>query len=290
MDVTDFLRLLRGWEVAPVPWLTLAATAGMYVAASRKVSREAPSQPWAAYRTWCFLAGLAVTAFAIVGPVGAWDDVFFWAHMAQHILLTMLAAPLMVLGDPLMLLMRVSGADVRRRWLVPCLRSRTVRLLTHPVFGWLTLVGVMGVTHLPAVYDGFLDHPLLHDYVEHPLFLVSALIYFQPLLAPTAGTRHVDHGIRMVSLFTVMVPMAMLGFVLFADPHLAYPYYAHVARPFGPDPLQDQHLAGILMWSVSMVLSAAWLVVAAYGWLEHEERRARRGSRPPRGLVTGTNP
>ena len=216
MDVTEAVRLLRGWEPAPIPWLALVATGVWYVVAASRVTRSTPAQAWKPSRTWCFLAGLAVTAFALVGPPGAYDDVFFYAHMTQHILLSLLAAPLLVLGDPVLLVLRASTADTRRRVWVPVLRSSVVRVLTNPVFGWTFFVGVMGVTHLPRVYDGFLTHPLLHDYVEHPLYLVSAVVYFQPLLVPSTGTRHVPHGVRMVSLFTMMVPMAMLGFAIFA--------------------------------------------------------------------------
>ena len=290
MGVTEGLRLMGSWEFSPVPWLVLAATGVAYVVASTKVTRSAPARPWPASRTWCFVAGLSVTAFALVGPPGAWDDVFFYAHMTQHILVGMLAAPLLVLGDPVLLTLRISSPEIRRRWLVPCLRSRTVSVLTHPVFGWVFFVGVMGLTHLPAVYDGFLDHPVLHDFVEHPLYLVSGLVYFQPLLSPTTGSRFVPHGVRLLSLFTVMVPMAMLGFFIFAAPHLAYPFYAHVSRPFGPDPLTDQKLAGILMWSTSMVLMVAWLVVAAAGWFKAEELRTRRSERSGAGLTPGLQP
>ncbi len=281
MGVTEALRLWRSWEPAPLPWVVVGLTALAYLLAARRVTQRSPRQPWAAQRTVCFLTGLAVTAFALVGPPGAWDDVFFFAHMTQHLLLTMLAAPLLVLGDPVLLTLRASPESVRRSWWVPCLRSRAVRALTHPVVGWALFVGVMGLTHLPRVYDAFLDHPVLHDYVEHPLYLASALVFFQPLLSPTTGSRFVPHWVRLASLFTVMVPMAMIGFFIFATPHLAYPFYAHVARPFGPDPLADQHLGGILMWSTSMVMSAAWLVVAGNNWLRAEERRTQRTDRIP---------
>jgi cytochrome c oxidase assembly factor CtaG len=284
LDVSEALRLVRSWEPAPLPWLLVVLAAVAYVLAARNVSRRSPQHPWAAHRTACFLAGLACTAIALVGPPGAWDDVFFYAHMTQHLLLTMLAAPLLVLGDPVLLTLRASPGPVRRRWLVPVLRSRTVRVLTHPVVGWSCFVGVMALTHVPRVYDVFLEHPVLHDYVEHPLYLAAGLVFFQPLLSPTTGSRLVPHWMRMVSLFTVMVPMAMIGFFIFAAPHLSYPFYAHVARPFGPAPLADQHLGGILMWSTSMVLSAAWLVVAGNNWLVAEERRTRRTDTVPAGL------
>jgi putative copper resistance protein D len=279
VDVTEAVQLLRGWEFAPLPWLFLATTGGCYLVAASRVSRRVPKHPWRKSRTWCFLAGLVVAAVALVGPPGAYDDVFFYAHMTQHILLSVLAAPLLVLGEPVLLVLRASTAETRRRVWVPVLRSRAVSILTNPAFGWVFFVGVMALTHVPRVYDGFLTHPALHDYVEHPLYLVSAVVYFQPLLVPSTGARHVPHGIRIVSLFTVMVPMAMLGFAIFAAPHLAYPFYAHVDRPFGPDALADQHLAGILMWSTSMALGVAWVVVAAYHWLEDEERRTRRQER-----------
>ena len=165
-------------------------------ALARSAASSRPAGPAPMMATWVFMAGLAVTAFAVVGPPGAWDDTFFYAHMTQHILLTMLAAPLLVLGDAVLLTMRASTHDVRHRWLVPCLRSRAVHTLTHPVFGWVFFVGVMGVTHVPAVYDTFLDHPLLHDFVEHPLYLVSGLVFFQPLLA---------HSLRRVSTSNAFV-------------------------------------------------------------------------------------
>ena len=71
MDVTEGMRLLGGWEPAPVPWLVLVASGAAYVVAATRVTRSAPTRPWQPSRTWCFVAGLAVTAFALVGPPGA---------------------------------------------------------------------------------------------------------------------------------------------------------------------------------------------------------------------------
>jgi putative copper resistance protein D len=225
--------------------------------------------------TACWIGGIVTLLVAIVGPPGAWDDVYFFAHMTQHIALMSLAAPLLVLGDPLLLLFRVSSPGWRRRRLVPIVRSDLVRILTHPVSGWVVFVGVMGVTHLPSVYDFALEHPVVHDYVEHPLYLTVGMLYFYPLLVSTAG-RQARHWVRVASLFSVMLPMAFLGFFIFALPHLAYPFYAHTDRPFPPGPLADQRAAGIAMWSTSMVLGVGWMVLAARNWLVAEERRDQR--------------
>jgi cytochrome c oxidase assembly factor CtaG len=278
--VGDTARLLMTWDPPPAPFLGCVWAVVGYWLGARHVSRSAPSQPWPAGRSACWYGGVLALLVAVGGPPGAWDEVYFYAHMTQHVLLVSVAAPLLVLGDPLLLLVRVARPGWRRRRLVPLLRSRTLGVLTHPVVGWCVLVGVLAGTHVPAVYDFALEHPLVHDYVEHPLYLAAGTVYFYPLLVRT-GARHVPHGIRLVSLFTTMVPMAVLGFFIYALPRLAYPFYAHTDRPFGPGPLADQHSAGVVMWSGSMVLGALWLVVAGRAWMVADERRTDRAERRP---------
>jgi putative copper resistance protein D len=226
---------------------------------------------------------------AIVGPPGYFDDVFFYAHMTQHILLTTVAAPLLVLGDPILLSLRTAPRAFRKRWLIPLYRSRAVHIVTHPVVGWLVFMTVMVTSHIPAVYDFALRHPLIHDYVEHPLYVASALLYFYPLLTSTPGRRNVAHGIRALSIFTMMIPTALIGFFIYAAPHPEYPFYAHVERPFGPGPLQDQQLSGALMWSSSMVLGAVWFCVVALRWLQAEERRSHRVDRAVARSITAAH-
>jgi len=273
--VRQALQLLGGWDLAPVPLLGLVVAAAGYLLATRRL-RARGVAPWPRRATACFLGGLAVVGLAILGPPGAFDDTFFYAHMTQHIALTLVAAPLLVLGDPVLLLLRVSSPEVRRTWVVPAYRSGVVRRLSNPVVGWSLFVGVVLVTHLPAVYDFALEHAAVHDYVEHLLYLFAATVYFYGVLGPTTGPHRVHEGLRVLSLFTVMFPMAFLGFFLYVAPHLDYSFYAHVDRPFGPGPLQDQRLAGALMWSSAMVLSVLWMVLAGLRWLHAEERRTRR--------------
>src|SRR6202035_95018 len=115
------------------PGFAIIVTAAAYVAAGVTVSRRNPGRPWPAGRTASFLGALLLAWIVILGPVGAWDDTFFWSHMLQHIALTMIIAPLLLIGRPVLLLLRVASPEARRRVLVPVLRSRTVRVLTDPV-------------------------------------------------------------------------------------------------------------------------------------------------------------
>jgi len=281
--------LLSGWAWTPLPAITLLTVAGAYVIATVRVDHLQPLQPWPRSYTSCFLAGIAATWLAILGPPGAFDDVFFYAHMTQHILLTLVVAPLLVLGNPMLLSLRASPRAFRRRWLNPVLRSTVADFLTHPVVGWLVFMTVMFVSHIPAIYDFALRHPFAHDFVEHPLYVASALLYFYPLLAATPVRHHIAHGFRALSVFTMMVPMALLGFFIYAAPRLRYPFYAHVARPFGPAALEDQQLSGALMWSSTMILGAVWFCVVGLRWLQAEERRSHRVDRAVARSITAAH-
>jgi len=210
------------------------------------------------------------------GPTGVFDDTFLWAHMVQHIVLVMVCAPLLVLGAPVLLVLRVSSPGLRRRWVVPLLRSRAAGALTNPVTTWLVLVAVIVGTHFTPFYEFALEHSNLHRLVEHPLYLGAALLYFYPLLPGSLAARRVTPAGRVVSLVLMMVPETMTGFFIYASPYLMYPFYAHVARPFGPEALADQQLGGALMWAGSMLIDAGWVALAAYAWLRSEEARGRR--------------
>ena len=212
----------------------------------------------------------------LLGPIGAYDDIFFWSHMVQHLVLMMLAAPLLLLGNPVLLLLRVSSREFRHAYIVPVLRSRAVLGLTHPVVGWLIFAGVLMGTHFSPFFNYALNHPLVHDYVEHTLYLGAALIYYYPLLGHNSAPRHVNPGVRVISLFTMMLPETMTGFFIYASNYLLYPFYGHVVRPFGPGPLTDQQLAGSLMWAGSMLIDSVWVALAVLEWLHSEERRSHR--------------
>ncbi len=281
--------ILSGWAWTPIPAMTLLMSAILYASAAARVDHLHPSQPWPRKHTACFLAGVGALWVAILGPPGYFDDVFFYAHMTQHIIMTMIAAPLIILGNPILLSLRAASRSFRKRRLVPILRSRPVGVATNPLVGWIVFVTVMLVSHAPKVYDYALDHPVVHDYVEHPLYVASALLYFYPILAATSGRREVPYGLRGLSLFTMMFPMAMVGFFIYVSPHVDYSFYAHEARPFGPAPLADQQLSGALMWSTSMIFVAIWFCIVGMRWLHAEERRSHSVDRAVARSITSAH-
>ncbi len=273
-------EILGAWSLEPPVVVGLLACGGVYLAGVRRLARGGPGPVWQRRSTASFLLGLALVWIALLGPVGTEDDTFFWAHMVQHLVLTMLAAPFLLLGAPVLLLLRVSGRPLRRAVVLPVLRSRVVRALTHPVVGWLIFAGVLVGTHFSPFFDYALRHPLVHEWVEHPLYLGAALVYYYPLLPGNPSPGALPPAGRALSLFLMMVPETMTGFFLYASPYPLYSYYAGLHNSFGPDPLTDQQLAGSLMWAGSMVIDSVWVSVAVLAWLRSEERKSRRPARP----------
>lgn len=267
---------LGSWTFDPVLGCLLIATAVGYLVAARHVDRRTPDHPWPRGCTVAFLAALALCWFVLLGPVGVYDDTFFWAHMVQHIALMMLIGPLLLYGAPILLVLRVSTPSFRRTRLLPVLRSRVVTFLTRPAVGWVIFAGVLVGTHFTPFYEFALEHPLVHTYVEHPLYLGAALVYYYPLMAANPGPHRVPYGIRALSMFGMMFPETMTGFFIYGSRYLLFPWFGRVERPFGPPPLVDQQLGGALMWGGSMIIDSLWVVLAVMAWLRSESRLATR--------------
>ena len=246
-----------------------------YLWAVRKVQISGSWNPW---HTCAFLLGLTLIALVYLGPVSAWSHTFFWAHMTQHLVVMMAAAPLLVLGAPTTLWFRASSSESRRRWVIPILRSRTVRWLTDPILTWI----VFAVALIGMHFTGFYNWALLnHDadyFLEQPIFLIAAFLFYFPLIGSNLQPRRPSHSFRLASLALMMIPEAITGAVIYFAPVILYPAFDKV-RPFGLDAMGDQQLSGALMWALVMVVDSGWMMMAASEWFASEEKAGRRVDR-----------
>ena len=155
----------------------------------RGVNRRHPASRVPARRVAAFLAGLATIEVALDGIVGRYDTTLFTDHMLQHLLLMMLAAPLLALGTPITVALRAASPRVRTRWLLPILHGRAVDcILSYPLVGFALFAGVLWVTHFSAIYELSLENNLVH-YLEHGAYLFAALLFWWPMVGrdPAAG-------------------------------------------------------------------------------------------------------
>jgi len=277
VEVTKLvLDFLGQWSFDPFIAINLAAIAVLYLWAARRVTRCHPEMPWNKVSTACFLSGLALMAFAYLGPLPAWSHTFFWVHMTQHLLLMMAAAPLIVLGSPIWLWFRVSSDHARRHVVVPFLRSRIVVVATNPIVTWFLFAGVLLGVHFTPFYDWALRNHDADTFIEQPLFLMAALLYYWPVLGRDLLPHRAKASHRFVSMSAMMIPEALVGAVIYFSPVILYSAFAAADRPFGPAALDDQKLAGGLMWALVMVIESFWMMWMATEFFRSEERRSHR--------------
>lgn len=258
-------RLLAHWEIGSGLWIPVTV-ALVYVAAAARTS-------WSLLRTVSFVAGCGALAVALASGLGSEDDSLLSIHMAQHIVLTTFAAPLLVAGAPVTLLIRnVRGR--RRRAVVVLLHSPAGRWLTHPVVGLVLFSAVELAAHVPAVYEAALAHPLVHG-LEHAAFLWSALLFWTPLIGADPVPHHPGFLTRLSVLLATMPVMAVVSITLNSATTVLYPSYRAGAAALGVDALADQRTAAGLMTVMGMTTTALIALAVAGDALYKEERRAQ---------------
>lgn len=258
-------------EALPLLALVVAVGCG-YAIAVRRLWRRRDRRLVGPIRVACFALGLVTLAGALTGPLDRAADERFSAHMAQHTLLVLVAAPLLVLGQPITVLVLALSPARRRRTTTPMLRSRAARLVCSPPVALATFVLVLACTHLPAIYDTAVEHQGLHD-LEHFAYLVSAALFWMAVLGSELGPARFDYPARLLHLFLAMGAMAVIGVALSMSRQPLYPHYVAAARAAGYSALPDQHTGGVIMWTTGMVVVVPAMAAVVLAWLAADERR-----------------
>jgi putative copper resistance protein D len=264
--------MLTTWTFDPVVVGGVIVAGALYVRADRRVRRRRGDLRFPRARRREFLAGLAVIVIALDSRIDAASATSFSVHMVQHLLLTMVAAPLLVLGAPVTLaLLACSPADRRR--LSAALRSAPVRAIGHPIVAWSLFFGVLWGSHLTGVFDASLRNDRIHA-LEHVAYLATAVLFWMPVVGRDPAPSAPSHPARILYLFFAMASMAFLGLALFSANHVLYPTYAAVEG--SAKALADQGVGGTLMWLGGMVLIVPALALVMLDWMRVDERAAQR--------------
>lgn len=264
---------MTSWRLDPPVVAGLFGIGLVYANATRRLKRLGAAFPRSRER--CFLAGLVVVFLALDGPMDGGASALLSVHMLQHIVLTMVAAPLIVLGAPVTLALRASSSRIRRGILAPILNSRTARIVANPLVGWSLLFVVLWGFHLTSLYEAALLNRSLHA-LEHVAYLGSAILFWWPVVGLDPIPARISHPARILYLFLAMPPMAFLGLAIYSSGHLLYPYYATVSGATIASALADQHLAGALMWEGGMFVVVPALAFVLLDWMRRDEREAER--------------
>jgi putative copper resistance protein D len=269
-----FPGILLEWRFEPIVLTALVIAATGWVILSRRVAASHPDHPHPTWRGAAFLGGLATLAVALMSPIEAYEGSLFSVHMLQHMLLELVAAPLLLLGAPATLALRAASPSVRRG-LLAVLHSRAVSVLSFPLLAWVLFAAVNWGWHFSSLYDQALENRWLHD-LQHLSFLGAALLFWWPVIGADPARWRLPHPVRLFYLFLAMPQNSFLGIALMSAPVALYPHYLTNLRDWGPTPIADQNVGGMLMWVGGDVvfLLAMGFVVAA--WVRHEDRRTAR--------------
>ena len=197
-----------------------------------------------------FAGALAVLFVALNGPLhNLSDNYLFSAHMAQHLLLTLVFPPLLLYGCPA----HVVRPLLRPRWVMALARA-----VTRPVAAGLIFTAPIVIWHFPVLYEAALRNHNLHI-LQHLVFLATAVIMWWPVLSPVPELPRIPHLLQMLYLFLLGIPMSITGALIALSDHVLYPFYAAAPRLGALAPIQDQQIGGLLMWVLGGLM--LWIVM-----------------------------
>ena len=242
-------------------------------------------RPWPIWRTTLFLSGLAALLIALGPPLDGFAAISFAMHMVQHMLLTVVAAPLLILGAPVSPLLRGLPRVVRAAVVRPLARAQamrsTVGFLRHPLVAGALYVGGLYAWHLPLLYDAALADAGVHI-GEHAWFFFTALLFWSVVIDPVPFRASLGYGIRLPYLLIAGAAQnTVLGGILSFTSRTLYAGYANVVDTtgFGFDRLTDQRVGGAIMWVVGDLIFLAAASASFFLWLAEEEETQRRRER-----------
>ena len=272
--------LLTTWGFEPVVLVCLALSAWLYWRGLRRLWHEAEAgRGVRRWEVWAYAGGWLALFVALVSPLHPLGRVLFSAHMTQHEILMLVAAPLIVLGRPVIAFLwalplswaRAVGSWARAGWF-----QKVWRALTNPFAAWAIHAVALWVWHAPLLFQATIDNEWVHT-AQHLSFLLSALLFWWAIIHGRHGLA--GYGAGVLYLFTTSVHSGVLGAFLTFTGRVLYPAYSRTTAEWGLTPLEDQQLGGLIMWvPAGLVYLVAGLALLA-GWMRESERAVIRRER-----------
>lgn len=298
----DLRAVLLSWSFEPTIVLGVALAGGLYVRGWRRLRGRGRGgrilKPW---RAWCFAGGLAAVVIALLSPIGSFDSLLFSVHMVQHLLLVMVAAPLLLLGAPVVPTLWAFSRPGRRRigrWFRPSHPlHRVLHFLTSPAVALPLFILVLTAWHHPTLYDAAQGRTVIHD-LEHALFFGTALLFWWPVIHPGGGKRRLAYGAGILYIFPAKVAGFALGAFLSLSQTAFYSTYREAPRLWGLSAVADQQLGGLIMWIVGGLLYIVPLLALVLMMMREDEGhvwvpevvRAREATGPAGADTAGAAP
>ncbi len=266
------------WSWEPGIVIPIVLTAALYIIGVVRIRSRNSDTP--AIRNWqiaCFAAGWFTLVLALDSPLHKLGSVLFSAHMTQHELLMVIAAPLLALGQPLIAFLFALPERARRpvaAWFRRPGIARTWTILSGPLMVWAIHGSTLWAWHIPFLYEATLHSEFIHA-LQHTTFLGTALLFWWTLIRGSYGSY--GYGVAFLYVFTTALHTSILGALLTFSGAIWYPIYADRTALWNLTPVEDQQLGGLVMWIPSGVIFIVVGIALFAAWVGESERRVRLG-------------
>lgn len=267
------------WTVDPLVIALLAVSTALYAAGLRRLwQRMGPGRGVRWFEVAAFVLGQLSVVVALLSPLDALSEVLFSAHMGQHEILMLISAPLLVIARPLFVFLWAFGTGGRERLGQFTQRGgvkRTWRAVTHPLGIVIAHAIAVWVWHLPSWYEAALASEPIHI-LQHASFFITAALFWWSMIYGRYG--RIGYGVAVLYVFLTAAHTGALGALATFARTTWYPTYAQTAPPLAGSALEDQQLAGLLMWvPAGAILTILGLAIFA-AWVGEASRRVRFGT------------
>jgi putative membrane protein len=251
------------WTIHPSTVIGLAALGGLYLWRARQTAAPAGASPTpTAGQRLMFFVGLAGLFLSLNGPLHDLSDGYlFSAHMVQHLVLSLVVAPLLIAGTPgwmLRPLIDVRGLGAAIRW------------LTRGAVCFAIFNVVLAAWHIPALYNlALAQHPV--HIVQHLMLLSASVLMWWPILSPLPELPRLAYPGQMLYCFLMVIPMSIVAIYITMADTLLYPAYASAPRLWGISPSMDQHIGGLIMWIPGGLFFYGVMTVVFFKWANRGE-------------------
>jgi cytochrome c oxidase assembly factor CtaG len=259
--------ILRSWAWQPAILLGLGLVAAGYGYAFHYFRQHGRLERWFQQgllkrsQPWYFAAGLITLGLALLSPIDTLSNTLFVMHMTQHILLVMVAAPLIILGLPAPFLTPLITNDRLKQALA---------WLVNPFVAFALYNITLALWHLPKLYEAALHNEALHD-LEHAMFFYTAVLSWWPLLSPLSELPRLSYPAQMLYIFLMAIPASILSALLVFSEGVLYPTYAVVPQLWGLPALADQQAGGLVMMIPGKAIYLVALTIVFFTWFNQEE-------------------
>jgi putative copper resistance protein D len=266
------------WGLDPWLFVVIVWIAGAYLYGAWLLHRR--GDRWSVGRTLSFTGGMLLLYFATSSGLAAYDDTLLSVHMVQHMILMMPVPLLLALGAPVTLALR-TFRPAPRRWLLRLLHSWFAKVITFAPLTLAIYIASPWVLYFTGWYSASLRHEWVHE-LMHVHLVLAGSIFFWPLVGADPIPGRLGHPFRLLLVFLTLPFHAFLGVTIMTQTSLIggdwYPSL-HRTMPWLPDPLDDQHLAGGILWGSGDLVGLAFFGVLFVQWVRASMKEAEREDR-----------